>query len=93
MQRLEKVYLESADHVVYLKDSFRDLKGNGEFFDVTLASEDAKQMQAHKVILSSCSPIFKGILKANNHPHPVINMAEELKPEPSVTDSIENVFQ
>ena len=42
-----------------------------EFFDVTIASED-KQLQAHKLILSACSPFFKNILRSNHHPHPLL---------------------
>ena len=38
---------------------FRDEK---EFFDVTIACED-EQLQAHKVILSACSPFFRSVLR------------------------------
>ena len=40
---------------------FRDEK---EFFDVTIACED-EQLQAHKVILSACSPFFRSVLRRN----------------------------
>ena len=42
--------------------------------DVTLASEDGKQIEAHKVILAMSSPFFQNILKRNKHPHPLIYM-------------------
>ena len=45
-----------------------------EFTDVTLACEDGKQVEAHKVILAASSPFFKDILKRNKHPHPLIYM-------------------
>merc|ERR1719339_767189 len=34
------------------------------FFDVTIACED-EQLQAHKVILSACSPFFRSVLRRN----------------------------
>merc|ERR1719319_339008 len=45
-----------------------------EFDDVTLACEDGQQVEAHRVILASSSPFFLGLLKRNNHPHPLIYM-------------------
>jgi hypothetical protein len=36
---------------------FRELSEEKDFFDVTLACDDS-QIQAHKVILSACSPFF-----------------------------------
>jgi hypothetical protein len=52
--------------------TFKDLHGETNFSDVTLASEDSQQMKAHKIILSSCSPFFKSILLQNPHPQPLI---------------------
>ena len=31
-----------------------------------------KQIEAHKVVLSSCSPVLKYLLKSNKHPHPLL---------------------
>ena len=28
--------------------------------------------QAHKVILSACSPFFRGVLRKNKHEHPLL---------------------
>ena len=39
---------------------------------VTLVSEDLVQLSAHKVVLSSCSPVFKQLIKSSTHPHPVL---------------------
>jgi len=51
--------------------TFATYRENSNFCDVTLVSDDLKQIHAHKLILSSCSEYFKTILemqKDNNHP-------------------------
>merc|ERR1719186_1381258 len=53
-------------------NSFRKLINDKHFTDVTLACEDNKQIKAHKVILSSSSPVFEKILLGNPHQHPLI---------------------
>ena len=55
--------------------AFQDLRQEKEFFDVTLACKDG-QLEAHKVILSSCSTFFKDILKRNPHVHPLLYMKD-----------------
>jgi len=35
------------------------------FTDVTLVCEDLRQIQAHKVVLSACSAVFKRMLEKN----------------------------
>ena len=59
------------DNAIY---SLGSLKDDKDFLDVTLASEDGKQVEAHKVILAMSSPFFENILKRNKHPHPLIYM-------------------
>merc|ERR1712129_362791 len=44
------------------------------FTDVTLVGDDDIQVTAHKVVLSSCSPIFRRLLQNNPHPHPSLYM-------------------
>ena len=51
--------------------AFRELRESSDFFDVTLACDD-KQIQAHKVILSACSPFFRSVLRRNPHAHPLL---------------------
>merc|ERR1711974_349998 len=51
--------------------AFRELRDDKDFFDVTLACDD-EQIQAHKVILSACSPFFRNILRRNPHQHPLL---------------------
>ena len=51
---------------------FGDLFNDKDFTDVTLVCADSKQTKSHKVILSSCSTLFKEILSSNVHQHPLI---------------------
>ena len=50
--------------------------------DVTLVTDDKKQIKAHRNILSSCSSVFKEILQINtNNNHPVIYLRGIQHPE------------
>ena len=51
---------------------FKKAHSQLEFSDVTLVSDDDKQIKSHKFILSSCSPVFRKILVNNPHQHPLI---------------------
>ena len=51
--------------------AFSTMLRNVELTDVTLACED-DQIQAHKVILSEASLVFKNILNNNPHNHPLL---------------------
>ena len=42
--------------------------------DVTLVCEEDQEIEAHKIILTACSPIFSKILKRSKHSHPIIYM-------------------
>ena len=57
-------------------NSFQDLFSDQHFTDVTLATNDGKQIKAHKVILSACSSFFRNILLANPHQHPLIYLKD-----------------
>ena len=54
--------------------SFRDLRDDRDFTDVTLACDDGQQVEAHKVVLISSSPFFLNMLKKNKHSHPLVYM-------------------
>ena len=44
-----------------------------DFKDVTLVTDDDKQIKAHRNILSACSPVLQKMLQAcRNNIHPVI---------------------
>jgi len=71
MGSTEKFCLRWNDFESNISVAFRDLREEKDFFDVTLACDDS-QLQAHKVILSACSPFFRNILKRNPHQHPLL---------------------
>eukprot|EP00092_Neocalanus_flemingeri_P083225 GFUD01104424.1.p1 GENE.GFUD01104424.1~~GFUD01104424.1.p1 ORF type:complete len:275 (-),score=30.23 GFUD01104424.1:32-856(-) len=68
----EKYHLTWNDFQSSQSCSIGQLLKSEEFTDVTLACEEDKQIEAHKVILSTCSPFFRNILLKNPHPHPLI---------------------
>ena len=70
----EKLCLQWNDFQKNITSSFRELREDREFTDVTLACEDGQQIEAHKVVLVSSSPFFMGLLRKNKHPHPLIYM-------------------
>ena len=70
----EKLCLQWNDFKENAIGSLGSLKDHRDFLDVTLAAEDGKQVEAHKVILAISSPFFLNLLKRNKHPHPLIYM-------------------
>jgi len=67
----EKFCLRWNDFESNISFAFRELRNDKDFFDVTLACDD-EQIQAHKVILSACSPFFRNVLRRNPHQHPLL---------------------
>jgi len=64
----EKFCLRWNEFEKNISTSFRELREDKDFFDVTLACENS-QIQAHKVVLSACSSFFRIVLKQNPHQH------------------------
>lgn len=54
-----------------VSNQWQSLRHEKDFCDVTLACED-NQVQAHKLVLSTCSPVFKQMLSQNQHQHPLL---------------------
>ena len=67
----EKLCLQWNDFKENAVDTFGSLREDKDFTDVTLACEDGKQVEAHKVILANSSPFFQNILRRNKHTHPM----------------------
>ena len=74
MTTSEKLCLQWNDFQNIVSTAFGDLRNNGDLTDVTLACEDGKQIESHKLVLAATSPFFLDLLKRNKHPHPLIYM-------------------
>ncbi|XP_014203275.1 protein abrupt isoform X1 [Copidosoma floridanum] len=59
------------DYHSSIVNSFRHLRDEEDFVDVTLACDNSS-FTAHKVVLSACSPYFRKLLKANPCQHPIV---------------------
>ena len=59
----EKYSLTWQAYSDHIKNMMKELMTNEDFSDVTLVTEDKKQIKANINILSACSPVFKDILK------------------------------
>ena len=67
----DKFCLKWNNFESYVTSAVKDIREEQELFDVTIACED-EQLQAHKLILSACSPFFKTVLFRNRHEHPLL---------------------
>ena len=68
----EKFALKWNDYQTNWNTSLSQLRKDTDFADVTLISDDKVKFSAHKVLLSSCSNMFKFILKENNNANPLL---------------------
>ena len=71
MASTEKFCLKWNDFENNISGAFRELRDDKDFFDLTLACDD-NQIEAHKVIVSACSPFFRNVLRRNPHQHPLL---------------------
>ena len=70
----EKLCVKWQDFQYNTAATFRTLRDNPDFADVTLVSEDNNTIKAHRVILASSSPIIKSMFDTIQHSHPLIYM-------------------
>ena len=70
----EKLVLQWNDFKDNVKTAFGNLRDDKYFTDVTLASEDGQQVEAHKMILAASSPFFQQVLERHKHPCPLLYM-------------------
>ena len=68
----EKFALKWNDYQSNWNKSLSQLRKDTDLADVTLISDDKVKFSAHKVILSSCSNMFKFILKENTNASPLL---------------------
>ena len=69
----ENFCLKWNDFESNMVTSFKNLRSDSDFFDITLGCHDSRGrvLKAHKVILSACSSFFRNILKmSTGYPHP-----------------------
>ena len=62
---MEKFSLKWNDFTSNVQNSFKRLRTEEDFFDITLVGDDYKHVTAHKLVLSSCSEYFKGVFSNN----------------------------
>ena len=74
MTSSEKFCLKWNDFHNNISSSFKEIREDPNFSDVTLAGEGNQHIEAHKMILAASSKFFKDILQQNKHPHPLIYM-------------------
>ena len=70
----EKFFLKWNDFTSNVSKSFGLFRNAEYLHDVTLVSDDHKQVSAHKLVLSACSEYFRNIFQHNNKPnaHPLL---------------------
>ena len=61
----EKVHLQWNDFLSNTTIAFRNLREDTDFADVTLACEDGRPFEAHRVVLASSSGFFQNLLSRN----------------------------
>ena len=72
MASAEKCSLVWQDFQETAGHTFRDLREDGDFCDVTLVCEDNHQIPSHKVVLAASSPLLRDMLKSSQHSHPLL---------------------
>lgn len=80
MSSSEKFCLKWNDFEANISLAFRELRDDKDFFDITLVCDD-EQVEAHKVVLSACSPFFRSLLRRNRHQHPLLLLRGVALPE------------
>ena len=70
----EKLCLRWNDFQENVNSAFRNLREDSDLADVTLVCGDGQQIEAHRVILASSSPFFKGLFKRNRHANQLVYM-------------------
>ena len=70
----EKFCLKWNDFQNNISESFKELREDRDFCDVTLVSDGNQFIKAHKVVLAASSSVLMGILRSNKHSDPLIYM-------------------
>ena len=70
----QNVLLKLNDYQGEISTTFRSLRGDQYFTNVTLVCEDGQQLEAHKAVLAASSSFFQDLLKRSHDKHPFIYM-------------------
>ena len=68
----EKFSLKWNDYQTNWNKALNELRTDEDLADVTLISDDKVEFSAHKIVLSSCSNMFKFIFKRNKVSNPLL---------------------
>ena len=68
----DKFSLKIKDFKENVATLFKSFQNNQDFTDVTLATNDCHQIDAHKIILTALSPVFRNMLQNNQCFQPII---------------------
>jgi len=69
---MDKFCLKWNEFDTNIREYFKKLRKVHSLFDVTLVTDDGKQIQAHKVVLSAGSNFFNEIFQTSNHTNMLI---------------------
>ena len=72
MDMSEKYSLKWNEFQRSVCGSFKYVRDDEDFCDVTLVSDDDKHVRANKIILAASSTVLKNIIKATKNPYPTI---------------------
>ena len=65
-----RVYWEKYPN--HFAETYKELLEENIFSDVTLVSDDQVYFQAHRIVLSACSPVLKHLLLTDPQAHPML---------------------
>ena len=73
MNPTENIQLSWSEFQTATTRFISSVQNSNDFVDVTLACDDDKMVEAHRVVISAGSSFFEGILrKTVGHPHPLL---------------------
>ena len=73
MNPTENIQLSWSEFQTATTRFISSVQNSNDFVDVTLACDDDKMVEAHRVVISAGSSFFEGILrKTGGHPHPLL---------------------
>ena len=73
---VEKFNLTWSTYQTMITRSFSSLRNDKVLSDVTLITDDDEPIQAHRVVLSTCSDFFKKVFQRNIHPNLVLYLSD-----------------